>query len=138
MGKEERKEKDGRFLVISTVLLLLATEFLIPRRLLVGFFSSFRPQKRQMEMERERPAGQQQRERERQQELQLLRKKNAELALQTKKLEEKVRSLEKVPEKNLFLFIILLSTRRSWHPLDRLSLPSHVRFPPEDTKQTAR
>lgn len=49
-----------------------------------------------MEMERERPAGQQQRERERQQELQLLRKKNAELALQTKKLEEKVRSLEKV------------------------------------------
>ena len=49
-----------------------------------------------MEMERERPAGQLQRERERQQELQLLRKKNAELAMQTKKLEEKVRSLEKV------------------------------------------
>ncbi|XP_046456234.1 uncharacterized protein LOC124203590 isoform X6 [Daphnia pulex] len=51
--------------------------------------------KRQMEMERERPAGQLQRERERQQELQLLRRKNAELAMQTKKLEEKVRSLEK-------------------------------------------
>jgi hypothetical protein len=49
-----------------------------------------------MEMERERPAGQLQRERERQQELQLLRRKNAELAMQTKKLEEKVRSLEKV------------------------------------------
>lgn len=47
-------------------------------------------------MERERPAGQLQRERERQQELQLLRRKNAELAMQTKKLEEKVRSLEKV------------------------------------------
>ena len=44
-----------------------------------------------MELERERPQ-----QRERQQELQLLRKKNAELALQTKKLEEKVRSLEKV------------------------------------------
>lgn len=44
-----------------------------------------------MELERERPQ-----QRERQQELQLLRKKNAELALQTKRLEEKVKSLEKV------------------------------------------
>ena len=50
----------------------------------------------EMEQERERPLAGQQRERERQQELQLLRKKNYELSLQTKKLEEKVRSLEKV------------------------------------------
>lgn len=53
-------------------------------------------------MERERPAGQLQRERERQQELQLLRRKNAELAMQTKKLEEKVRSLEKVGDSSSF------------------------------------
>ncbi len=52
-------------------------------------------QKRQMELERER-APTQVRDRERHQELQVLRKKNHELALQTKKLEEKVRSLEKV------------------------------------------
>lgn len=49
-----------------------------------------------MEMERERPLGLQQRDKERQQELQLLRRKNHELAQQTKKLEEKVRSLQKV------------------------------------------
>ena len=52
----------------------------------------------EMERERERQPGAvlRERDRERQQELQLLRKKNHELALQTKKLEEKVRSLEKV------------------------------------------
>lgn len=50
-----------------------------------------------MELEQERPqVGQRERERERQQELQLLRRKNQELAQQTKRLEEKVRSLEKV------------------------------------------
>ncbi|KAI9559005.1 hypothetical protein GHT06_015794 [Daphnia sinensis] len=73
--------------------------------------------KRQMEMERERPAGQLQRERERQQELQLLRKKNAELAIQTKKLEEKVRSLEKkskeLPSVNGGTQQVVLSRERS-------------------------
>ena len=53
-----------------------------------------------MEMEREKerePASQQrERERQRQVELQLLRRKNHELALQTRKLEEKVKCLEKV------------------------------------------
>lgn len=74
-----------------------------------------------MEMERERPAGQQQRERERQHELQLLRKKNAELALQTKKLEEKVRSLEKVVQ----VFDMFFSTCPS----------SHHFQPPGETKE---
>ena len=46
-----------------------------------------------MEREREQPIL---RERQRQSELQLLRKKNHELALQTRKLEEKVKCLEKV------------------------------------------
>ena len=61
----------------------------------------------EMERERERPLGLQQRERERQQELQLLRKKNHELAQQTKKLEEKVRSLQKVINKHILVFPFL-------------------------------
>ena len=64
----------------------------------------------EMERERERPLGLQQRERERQQELQLLRKKNHELAQQTKKLEEKVRSLQKVI--NYYISISLSSSSR--------------------------
>lgn len=58
-----------------------------------------------MELERERPL-----QRERQQELQLLRKKNAELALQTKRLEEKVKNLEKVRLISFHNFRVLVST----------------------------
>ena len=57
-------------------------------------------QKRQMEMEREREQQPILRERQRQSELQLLRKKNQELALQTRKLEEKVKCLEKVGDRS--------------------------------------
>ncbi|XP_045028907.1 uncharacterized protein LOC116921277 isoform X4 [Daphnia magna] len=94
--------------------------------------------KRQMEMERERPAGQLQRERERQQELQLLRKKNAELAIQTKKLEEKVRSLEKkskeLPSVNGGTQQVVLSRERS---IDNKLHHQQVQQQQQHSKQTA-
>ncbi|KZS08194.1 Uncharacterized protein APZ42_027902 [Daphnia magna] len=91
-----------------------------------------------MEMERERPAGQLQRERERQQELQLLRKKNAELAIQTKKLEEKVRSLEKkskeLPSVNGGTQQVVLSRERS---IDNKLHHQQVQQQQQHSKQTA-
>ena len=53
-------------------------------------------QKRKMEVQHERPIRERERERERQKELTTLRKKNIELQTVTRRLEEKVKTLEQV------------------------------------------
>lgn len=56
-----------------------------------------------MEVELERPLELKEKDRHRQREMQLLKKKNTELASITRKLEEKVKSLEKVHNSRLLL-----------------------------------